>query len=153
MLHKKISTPISGSWSSAWRVGFLAIGLFVSAGFVQGQETVLSEGNGQYKCGQPVEVSGPLIDEAEREQFNTRRVEISGSTYTRDREFRKRMVNGMSEGDIFTRAALEKSVRQVSRIRSIYDITMENIEIRLDREDRSIDIVFCVKQKPRRKTK
>ena len=153
MLHDKVSTTISGSWSSAWRVGFLALGLLGSVGFAQGQETVLPEGNGQYKCGQSIKVSGPMIDEAEREQFNTRRVEIVGNTYTRYREFRKRMVNGMSEGDIFTRVALEKSVRQVSRIRSIYDITMENIEIRLNREDRSIDIVFCVKQKPRRKTK
>lgn len=51
-------------------------------------------------CGQPKNVRDPIIDEAESEQFNVRRVEIAGSTYTRDRDFRKRMVY-TNEGDIF----------------------------------------------------
>ena len=100
-------------------------------------------------CGFKKEVLDPLIDEAERGQFNTLRVEIVGSTYTRDREFRKKMENGMSEGDIFTRAALERSIRNVGKMKQIYPLTLEDVEVRLDRTHRLINLVICVVQKPR----
>jgi outer membrane protein assembly factor BamA len=89
------------------------------------------------------------VDEAERKQFNVRRVEIAGSTYTRDRAFRKRMVVGMTEGDIFTRAALERSVRNIGKMKEVYPITLQDVEVRLNREDKVIDVVICVIQKPR----
>jgi hypothetical protein len=125
------------------------LGLLLFANIVYGQSSEEGLQNGP-TCGQVKEVRDPLIDEADRNHFNTRYVEIAGSTYTRDREFRKRMVDGMSEGDIFSRKALEVSVKKVAKMRSIYPITMNNVEIRLDRENRIIDIVICVKQKPKR---
>jgi len=102
-----------------------------------------------YKCGFTKEVLDPLVDEAERKQFNVRRVEIAGSAYTRDRAFRKRMVVGMTEGDIFTRAALERSVRNIGKMKEVYPITLQDVEVRLNREDKVIDVVICVIQKPR----
>lgn len=100
-------------------------------------------------CGQAEDVRDPLINEAHNGQFNVRRVWIVGSTYTRYREFGKRMYQ--SEGDIFTREKLEKTVKRISKMRSIYPINMDNIEVRLDRNNGYIDIVFCVKQKPKNK--
>lgn len=100
-------------------------------------------------CGQDPPALNALVDEADREEFNTRRVEIAGSTYTRDRDFRRRMVPGLTEGDIFTRSSLEQSIRRISRMKAIYPISMENVEVRLDRRHKVIDIVFCVTQKPR----
>ncbi|HKP69487.1 MAG TPA: hypothetical protein VJV05_09400 [Pyrinomonadaceae bacterium] len=100
-------------------------------------------------CGLKKEVLDPLVAEAERDQFNTRHVEFVGPTYTRGREFFKRMVNGMSQGDVFTRSALERSVRNVGKMKQVYPITIEDTEVRLDRANRYIDITICVVQKPR----
>ena len=101
-------------------------------------------------CLQPRADRDALIDEAMRHELITRRVEIAGSTYTRHREFVKRMVPGLIEGDIFTRAALEESVRRISRMKVIYPITIDDVEIKLDRATDSVDIIICVRQKRKR---
>lgn len=139
--------------SFAWLVLILVVVTFrlgnvVSVVTAQQSNQPLAEDNP--KCGQPLEISGPLIDEAERKEFNTKWVEIAGNTYTRWREFGRRMAPGMNEGDIFTRAGLEASIKKISKMKTIYPISKENIEIRLDRADGTIDIVFCVKQKPKK---
>ena len=77
-------------------------------------------------------------------------VEISGNTYTRGREFWKRMSAGLNEGDIFTRRALEETVRRISKMKSIYPISMENVLVRLNRTTEQIDVLFCVTQKPKK---
>lgn len=99
-------------------------------------------------CGQSKEVLDPLTDEAERLEFTVKYIEIVGSTYTRYREFAKKML--LNEGDIFRQELLEKSVARISKMKSIYPISMENVEVRLDREQKVINIVFCVRQKPKR---
>lgn len=101
-------------------------------------------------CLQPRSDRDALIDEAMRHELITRRVEIAGSTYTRHREFVKRMVPGLNEGEIFTRAALEASVRRISRMKVIYPITIDDVEIKLDRAADSVDIIICVRQKRKR---
>jgi len=126
----------------------LLLAIVDSVGKAQQSNQPLAEDNP--KCGQPLEMSGPLIDEAERKEFNTKRVEIAGITYTRGREFWRRMAPGMNEGDIFTRAGLEASIKKISKMKTIYPISKENIEIRLDRADETIDIVFCVIQKTKK---
>lgn len=68
-----------------------------------------------------------MIEEAERSEFNVRHVYIVGNTYTRYREFGKRMYQ--SEGDIFSREKLDKTVKRISKMRSIYPINMDNVEI------------------------
>jgi hypothetical protein len=112
-------------------------------------QTQISAALPEQSCGYAKRVLDPLVEEADRGQFNTRRVEIAGSTYTRDRKFRKRMAPGMNEGDIFTQGSLQKTVRSIARMKVIYPITMDNIEVRLNRPERIIDVVICVTQKPR----
>ena len=109
----------------------------------------LSQPN-DHACGQAKTEQDPLVVEAARDQYIYRRIEIVGNTYTRYREFRRRFANFFNEGDIFTKKALEDSVRRVSKMKTIYPIRMENIEIRLDRENKVVDIVFCVKQRPKK---
>ena len=97
-------------------------------------------------CGQSKEILDPLTDEAERLEFNVKHIEIVGNTYTRYREFAKRM---LLKGDIFRREFLEKTVTRISRMKTIYPISMESVEVRLNREDKIVNISFCVKQKPK----
>jgi outer membrane protein assembly factor BamA len=123
-------------------ISLIMIFLFVAAAAVRAQTEATSP-----KCGYDSNVLDPLVNEAEQKGFAVRRIEISGSTYTGHRTFVKRMV--MDEGDLFTRANLERTVRGISRMKEIYPIKVENVEVRLDRDDTSIDILICVIQKPR----
>ena len=125
------------------------LGLLLFTNILWGQSNEKASLQDESPCAQTKDVRNPLIDEAERNEFNTLRVEISGNTYTRGREFWKRMSAGLNEGDIFTRRALEETVRRISKMKSIYPISMENVLVRLNRTTEQIDILFCVIQKPR----
>ncbi len=86
-----------------------------------------------------------LIKEAEANQYNVRRIEIVGSLTTNYRIYAKKMA--FNEGDIFTKANLEKSIRNVSRLKEIYPIELNNVEASLDRENKEIDLIFYVVEK------
>ncbi len=112
---------------------------------------ITSESNeDQYKCGQTIEILEPLIQEAEQGRFTLRRIETSGNERTRHREFTKRLAPDFNEGFLFTRRSLEKALVRVSKIRSIYPIKLENIEMRLLREHKKVDLMLCVKERPRK---
>ena len=91
-----------------------------------------------------------LLKTAEDKQYNIKNIEISGNTSTRYRTFRKHWEKNFNEGDIFTIEALMKSIRGINRIRSIKPIGLEDIEVRLEENDRrgwnSINFVICVEQ-------
>ncbi len=82
------------------------------------------------------------IEEAEANEYYVRRIEIAGNLTTRHRVFAEKMAFG--EGDIFTRKLLEKSIKNVSRIKQIYPIRLDNIEVRLDKNSKDIDLLFVV---------
>ena len=94
-----------------------------------------------------------IINDADQ-KLNTWRVELVGNTYSRFREFRKRFVNGIGEGDIFSRRALEETIINISKMKAVYPITLNDVEVRnavhptwkID----TINISFCVRQKPER---
>ncbi len=124
----------------------LAIGFFVTFGFAQTDGKPVSEEH--KRCEQARETKDSLIDEADREVFVLRRVSFSGNIYTHDRELRKR--GNLHEGDIFTRKVLETGIKRISKMKSIYPMTIDNVEITLDRPRKDIDIHICVGQKPKR---
>lgn len=129
-------------------VGWIALILVLAFGFtayVHGQ----SEGEPAIPCGQEPAVQKPMIETAEANQFNVRRVEISGNPSIRHREFVKRL-KGVNEGDIFSRALLLKAVKRIASMKKIYPITIRNVELRIDRQYRDVDILICVKERERR---
>ena len=100
-------------------------------------------------CGQVDKVRGPLAEEAANGNFHVRRVEISGNATTRHREFVKRLT-GVNEGDIFSIQSLEKAVHRIAKMKQIYPITMRDVELRLDRNSRDVDILICVRERIRK---
>lgn len=82
------------------------------------------------------------IEEAEKNQYIVRYVEIVGNEKTSGRNFFLKMALG--EMDVFTRKALEKSIANVNTIKQIYPIKLENIEIRLYKDTKRIDLIFNV---------
>ena len=59
-------------------------------------------------CGQSKVILDPLTDEAERLEFNVKHIEIVGSTYTRYREFAKRMLLNEGERPQYTGHVVER---------------------------------------------
>lgn len=96
-------------------------------------------------CFQDADEKQRFVSEAEKNEYNVRRVEISGNESTRHRVFVKKLF--INEGDIFTRRNLEKSIKGISKISVIKPISLEDVEIRIDRQDKIIDFVFCVVEK------
>jgi len=101
------------------------------------------------QCGQVDKVRGPLAEEAANGNFHVRRVEISGNATIRHREFVKRLT-GVNEGDIFSIQSLEKAVHRIAKMKQIYPITMRDVELRLDRNSRDVDILICVRERIRK---
>jgi hypothetical protein len=121
--------------------------LFVATAAVVPQTDPVSPAVGDDVCGQPKNIREELIDEAERQRYNIVWVEVSGNESIRYREFRKRFARGLEEGDIFTRKKLDDSLKRLSKFRKIHPVSIENVMVRLDRENPSIDVVFCVTER------
>ena len=99
-------------------------------------------------CSQSKAEKLKLIKEAQANEFNLRRTEVTGNTYTRMRTLMKHAA--FYEGDIFTQARLMKNIRGFSKVKEIYSLSLDDVKIRLDREFKDVDILFCVKQKERK---
>lgn len=89
------------------------------------------------------------IEKAEREQYYVRWIYIGGNTYTRHRDFRKRMHPKFNEGFVFSRDWLLSSVQRIAKMRSIDPITIDDVDVMLDEKSRSIDFTINVRQRPR----
>jgi outer membrane protein assembly factor BamA len=81
-----------------------------------------------------------LIAEAEKNQYWVRRVEFVGNEHIRDHTVRRRF--HQQEGDVFTRQDLEKGLKSLSSVKLIYPVTINDVEVRLDREEKLIDFTI-----------
>lgn len=93
-----------------------------------------------------------LIKEAEENQFNVRYIAIQGNDSLSYRVFRKKMAT--EQGDVFTRDNLFKTIEGISKIKKIYPISLDDVEIRLIRNvtwgrdlANVVDFTLCVKEK------
>jgi hypothetical protein len=100
-------------------------------------------------CEQSKEVREKLINKAQDEQFNVRRVELLGSEHIPSRELFKR-VRMVNEGDIFVRENLVKAIKQLSGFSKIFPMTMDDVTVKIDDQDRSIDILFCIREREKK---
>jgi Surface antigen variable number repeat len=99
-------------------------------------------------CSQPAVERDALIREAEGNQFIVRRVEFLGNAHTSDFVLRRRMIN-LTEGDVFTRGNLVKSLASVSKLKAmIHPVKLGDVMIHLDRAEKLIDMEICFREKP-----
>ena len=80
-----------------------------------------------------------LMTYAETNQHTVRRVEFVGNTYTRDNKLRNR-IPGLQEGEIFRTAVLKRSLTSLSGLRTIKPVHMQDVDVRLDRTEKTIDL-------------
>ena len=100
-------------------------------------------------CSHPAKEQAALIHEAEAKRYSTRRVEFHGNQYTGDRVLRREFVKGLNEGDLFTRRSLLRSLRNVSKLKVIYPVRLSDVGVRLDRDEKLIDMLICFRERRR----
>ena len=89
-----------------------------------------------------------LMNDAETAGYTMRRVEFIGNEHIRDNVLRKHFVQ--QEGDIFSRKLLEQSLKNLNSLGSLYAVTGNNVEARLDREEKLIDLTIYFRERRRR---
>jgi outer membrane protein insertion porin family len=86
------------------------------------------------------------IDEGK--QFNLRRLEFTGNTFTRDRVMRREFL--INEGDIYNSRFLEISVARLNQTGYFDPIDKDqDVEIRTDEEQGDVDLIVKIKEKGR----
>lgn len=102
-----------------------------------------------FECGQSTKEQNEIIREAEKDHYTTRRVEFIGIRYTRDEVLRRRITIGLQEGDIFTRRNLLRSLRNVSKLKTIHPVNVRDVELHLNRAEKTVDLIICFNEKVR----
>ncbi|HKZ79307.1 MAG TPA: POTRA domain-containing protein [Pyrinomonadaceae bacterium] len=88
-----------------------------------------------------------LIEEAAKNKFTVGQVEFIGNETIRHSILARRIL--FNEGDIFARELLEQSVRNLSKLKLIKPVTVKDVEVRLDRDEKLIDFLFKVTERQR----
>ena len=88
-----------------------------------------------------------LMREAEAGRYSVRRVEFVGNRRTRDDVLRRRLA--FDEGDLFTKELLLQSLRQLSGLKAVRPVGLEDVDVRLDRAGRSVDLSIRLRETPR----
>lgn len=89
-----------------------------------------------------------LMDVADTAKYTLRRVEFSGNRNIRDNVLRKKFVQ--QEGDVFSRKLFEQGLSNFNSLGSLYPVTFNNVEARLDREEKLIDLTIYLRERRRR---
>jgi hypothetical protein len=89
-----------------------------------------------------------LMAEAERDRYSVRRVEFLGNEHIRDNIIRRRMLQ--NEGDVFRRDLLEQSLRSVSKIKQLQPVTINDVEVHLNRDEKTADFTIFFDERTKR---
>lgn len=100
-----------------------------------------------YGCSQNSREQSQLITEAEANEYTVRRVEFLGNATTRHNVLNRRVV--VQEGEIFNRESLERGVKNLSKLKVIKPVHLNDVEVKLNREYKHIDLLFCVREQRR----
>ena len=84
---------------------------------------------------------------AGREQYVVAHVYVAGNVHVKDRDIRRRLLTGFTAGDIFVREAFDNSLKEISRIKAIYPVTLNDIDVRLDEKEKHIDVTINIRER------
>ena len=118
-------------------------------GIASGQDKMSGAGE-DYPCIQNADERTRLVNEAQSEQFNVLFVEFWGNTSTNSRALFKITKPIIDEGDIFTKENLDVTRRSLSKVTTLYPLKINDERICLDRQNKSVNILFCVREKEKK---
>ena len=102
-----------------------------------------------FKCSQPAAEQNPLLREAIEQRYTVRRVEFIGNETIRDYVLRRQVF--LQEGNFFRRRDLSRSLTALNRLKLIYPLTLEDVIVQLDKQDKVIDMTFCFRERHQRR--
>ena len=94
------------------------------------------------------QLSSQIMSEGEKNRYTVRRLVFVGNTWTRDSILRKQ-THELREGEIFSVSTLRHSLKNLSRLRSIYPVRIGDVDAYLNPEDSTIDITINVRPRSR----
>ena len=101
-----------------------------------------------FKCLQPAAEQDALVRKAEAEGYVVRLIFFNGLEHTRDQTLRRRLL--LTEGDLFTRENLVKSLENVSQSGAIDPVGLSDVVIELsDDGEKKVHTSFCFKERRR----
>ena len=87
------------------------------------------------------------LEAASREPYVVSHVYVAGNVHVKDRDIRKRLLTGFTAGDIFVREAFDNSLKEISRIKAIYPVTLNDIDVRLDEKEKHIEVTINISER------
>jgi outer membrane protein assembly factor BamA len=102
----------------------------------------------RFGCTQSAREQAAIIREAEANHYSIRRLEFLGNESISDWMLRKRMV-ALQEGEKFRRSNLVKSLKNVSRLKTLHPVHFNDVMLRLEESEKLVDMVICFKEKKR----
>jgi hypothetical protein len=75
-------------------------------------------------------------------------MELIGNVSTTDESLHRRIVVRMEVGNLFSRRNPMASLRNVSKLKTIYPVTMKDVVAQLDQAERTLDLRICIKERP-----
>jgi len=87
-----------------------------------------------------------LIEKAEQNPYMVNHIYFTGNVEIRDRVLRREINKFLNEGDIFSRQNLYQSLRNLSKLKTIYSVRLENVEVSLDEKEKNIDLTITVRE-------
>ena len=115
----------------------------------RGSDDPITEKTTQTPCSAPDPQQDKLLKEAEKNGYVTRRVCFWGNVETRDIVFRRAIL--LNEGDQFSNDYLQRSLKNLSKLKVIYPVRSDNVKAFFNKEDKTIDFVFCLKEREKKK--
>jgi outer membrane protein assembly factor BamA len=100
----------------------------------------------RFGCTQPAQEQAAMVREAEAKHYSIRRLEFLGNENISDWVLRKRM-KALQEGEKFSRSNLVRSLKNVSRLKSLYPVRFSDVILRLEKSDKLVDMVICFKER------
>lgn len=101
----------------------------------------------QTACAQPAAERAAILRKAQTEKYSLRRLEFIGNADTNDLTLRRRIM--LKEGNIFDRALLIKSLKNVSKLRAIHPVRLSDVLAHVNDQEKTIDVVICFREKKR----
>ena len=88
-----------------------------------------------------------LIEKAEQNQYTVNHIDFSGNIQVPGRDLRDRFATFLSPGDLFSRRNLYRSLKNLSKLNRIYEVSLENVEVSLDEKGKYIDLTITVRER------
>jgi len=90
-----------------------------------------------------------LIEKAEQNQYRMSHIYFSDNIEIRDRVLRRQINKFLNEGDIFSRQNLYQGLTNLSKLKAIDAVRLEDVEVSLDEKEKNIDLTITVREKRR----